>query len=64
MNILFDADHYKLALAQLLKARNLVDAIAKDYCKLLEFGDTSERFVLFSTLFFSCSQTFFAGVRS
>eukprot|EP01125_Pyxidicula_operculata_P007511 TRINITY_DN2553_c0_g4_i1.p2 TRINITY_DN2553_c0_g4~~TRINITY_DN2553_c0_g4_i1.p2 ORF type:complete len:659 (+),score=156.84 TRINITY_DN2553_c0_g4_i1:2210-4186(+) len=43
MNILYDKDHYKLALGQLNTARRLVDNIAKDYVRLLKFGDSLYR---------------------
>jgi len=43
MNVLYDRDHYKLALSQMNTARHLVDNIAKDYCKLLKYGDTLYR---------------------
>lgn len=40
MNILYDKDHYKLALGQLNTARNLVDAVGRDYVRLLKYGDS------------------------
>ncbi|KAJ3000349.1 Nucleolar GTP-binding protein 1 [Globomyces sp. JEL0801] len=40
MNVLYDRDHYKLALAQLNTARHLIDNVAKDYARLLKFGDS------------------------
>ncbi|KAL2917142.1 Nucleolar GTP-binding protein 1 [Polyrhizophydium stewartii] len=40
MNVLYDRDHYKLALAQINTARHLIDAVAKDYARLLKFGDS------------------------
>jgi nucleolar GTP-binding protein len=43
MNILYDKDHYKLALGQLNTARHLVDNVAKDYVRLLKFGDSLYR---------------------
>lgn len=43
MNVLYDKDHYKLALGQLSTARHLVDNIAKDYIRLLKFGDSLYR---------------------
>lgn len=43
MNVLYDKDHYKLALAQVNTARHLVDAIAKDYARLLKYGDSLYR---------------------
>ncbi len=43
MNVLYDKDHYKLALGQLNSARQMVDNVAKDYCKLLKYGDTLYR---------------------
>eukprot|EP00029_Vermamoeba_vermiformis_P003478 TRINITY_DN1396_c0_g1_i1.p1 TRINITY_DN1396_c0_g1~~TRINITY_DN1396_c0_g1_i1.p1 ORF type:complete len:645 (+),score=151.87 TRINITY_DN1396_c0_g1_i1:58-1992(+) len=42
-NVLYDKDHYKLALGQLNTARHLVDTIAKDYVRLLKFGDSLYR---------------------
>jgi nucleolar GTP-binding protein len=43
INVLYDKDHYKLALGQLNTARNLIDTIAKDYVRLLKYGDTLYR---------------------
>ncbi|KAJ3054058.1 Nucleolar GTP-binding protein 1 [Rhizophlyctis rosea] len=40
MNVLYDRDHYKLALGQINTARNLIDNVAKDYARLLKFGDS------------------------
>eukprot|EP00961_Rhodomonas_salina_P084932 1140730-Rhodomonas_salina.3 len=43
MNVLYDRDHYKLALGQLNMARGLIDRIGKDYLRLLKFGDSLYR---------------------
>ncbi len=43
MNILYDKDHYKLALGQVNTARHLIDTVGKEYCKLLKFGDSLYR---------------------
>lgn len=43
MNVLYDKDHYKLALSQLSTARHLIDHVAKDYVRLLKFGDSLYR---------------------
>ena len=43
INVLYDKDHYKLALAQLNTARHLIDALCKDYIKLLKYGDSLYR---------------------
>jgi len=43
MNVLYDRDHYKLALGQINAARNLVDNVGKDYLKLLKYGDSLYR---------------------
>ena len=43
LNVLYDKDHYKLALGQLNTARNMIDKIAKDYVKLLKYGDSLYR---------------------
>ncbi|KAJ3315806.1 Nucleolar GTP-binding protein 1 [Boothiomyces sp. JEL0838] len=40
MNVLYDKDHYKLALAQINTAKHLIDNVAKDYARLLKFGDS------------------------
>jgi nucleolar GTP-binding protein len=36
-------DHYKLALGQINTARHLIDNVAKDYVRLLKFGDSLYR---------------------
>lgn len=43
MNVLYDKDHYKLALGQLNTARHLIDNVAKEYCRLLKYGDSLYR---------------------
>lgn len=43
MNVLYDKDHYKLALGQTNTARHLIDNVAKDYVRLLKYGDTLYR---------------------
>ncbi|KAJ1645705.1 Nucleolar GTP-binding protein 1 [Coemansia asiatica] len=43
MNVLYDKDHYKLALGQINTARHLIDSIGKDYVRLLKFGDSLYR---------------------
>lgn len=43
LNVLYDKDHYKLALGQLNTARNLIGKIAQDYIRLLKYGDSLYR---------------------
>ncbi|EGC31243.1 hypothetical protein DICPUDRAFT_57799 [Dictyostelium purpureum] len=43
INVLYDKDHYKLALGQLNTARNLIDNLSKDYLRLLKYGDSLYR---------------------
>ena len=43
INVLYDRDHYKLALGQLNIARQLIDRVGKDYVKLLKYGDSLYR---------------------
>lgn len=43
LNVLYDRDHYKLALGQLATSRSLVDGIARDYVRLLKYGDSLYR---------------------
>lgn len=43
MNVLYDRDHYKLALAQINTARNLIANVGRDYVRLLKFGDSLYR---------------------
>lgn len=43
LNVLYDKDHYKLALGQLNTARNLIDRVAQDYIRLLKYGDSLYR---------------------
>ncbi|XP_031551767.1 nucleolar GTP-binding protein 1-like [Actinia tenebrosa] len=43
MNVLYDRDHYKLALGQINTARNLIDNVAKDYVRLMKYGDSLYR---------------------
>ena len=41
--MLLSQDHYKLALGQINTARNLIDRLARDYVKLLKYGDSLYR---------------------
>lgn len=43
MNVLYNTDHYKLALGGINKARQLIDDCAKDHVKLLKYGDSLYR---------------------
>ncbi|GAX80932.1 hypothetical protein CEUSTIGMA_g8367.t1 [Chlamydomonas eustigma] len=43
LNVLYDKDHYKLALGQMNTARNLIDKLAQDYNRLLKYGDSLYR---------------------
>ncbi|KAJ0407901.1 hypothetical protein P43SY_009188 [Pythium insidiosum] len=43
INILYDRDHYKLALGQINTARALIDNIAKDYVRMIKYGDSLYR---------------------
>ena len=40
MNILYDRDHYKLALGQINTAKSLISTLAKDYLRLMKYGDS------------------------
>lgn len=42
-SVLYDKNHYKLALGQLNTARHLIDSVAKDYVRLIKFGDSLYR---------------------
>lgn len=37
---LYDKDHYKISLASLSKAKNLVEQVSRDYVRLLKFGQS------------------------
>jgi len=39
-NVLYDRDHYKIALGQVNSTRGVIDNIGKDYARLLKFADT------------------------
>jgi nucleolar GTP-binding protein len=39
-NVLYDRDHYKIALGQVNATRGVIDNIGKDYVRLLKFADT------------------------
>ncbi len=43
INVLYDKDHYKLALGHVHSCRNMIDNIAKDYVRLLKYGDSLYR---------------------
>jgi len=43
MNVLYDRDHYKLALGHCNKAKAICDSIATDYVRLLKYADSLYR---------------------
>ncbi|KRX51220.1 Nucleolar GTP-binding protein 1 [Trichinella murrelli] len=43
INILYDRDHYKIALGQINTARHLVDNVGKEYTRMMKFGDSLYR---------------------
>lgn len=43
VNVLYDRDHYKLALGQLNTCRHLIENLAKDYVRMLKYGDSLYR---------------------
>jgi len=43
MNVLYDKDHYKLALGHINKAKQLVENVAKDYVRMLKYADSLYR---------------------
>lgn len=43
MNVLYDRDHYKLALGQLNTALRLIDNLGSDYIRMLKYGDSLYR---------------------
>lgn len=43
INVLYDKDHYKISLAQVATSKALIEAIAKDYLRLLKYGDSLYR---------------------
>ncbi|KAK9805965.1 hypothetical protein WJX73_009265 [Symbiochloris irregularis] len=43
LNVLYDRDHFKLALGQLHMARQLIDRVSQDYVRLLKYGDSLYR---------------------
>ena len=44
LNVLYDKDHYKLALGQINTARNLISKVGKDYIRLIKYGDSLYRY--------------------
>ena len=40
INVIYDRDHYKLALGQIAGARSLIDNVGRDYIKYLKYGDS------------------------
>jgi nucleolar GTP-binding protein len=38
LNTLYDADHFRIALGQLNTAKSLIEAVARDYVRLIKYG--------------------------
>jgi len=43
MNVLYDRDHYKLALGHLNKAKSITEKISNDYVRMLKYADSLYR---------------------
>eukprot|EP00164_Ancoracysta_twista_P005904 GFYU01008124.1.p1 GENE.GFYU01008124.1~~GFYU01008124.1.p1 ORF type:complete len:654 (-),score=203.06 GFYU01008124.1:142-2103(-) len=43
INVLYDRDHYKLALGHINTARTLIDTVGKDYVRLIKYGESLYR---------------------
>ncbi|KAJ6821334.1 uncharacterized protein M6B38_392825 [Iris pallida] len=43
LHVLYNKDHYKLALGQINTARNIIEKISKDHVRLLKYGDSLYR---------------------
>jgi nucleolar GTP-binding protein len=43
MNVLYDKDHYKLALGHVNKANHIIENVAKDYVRMLKYSDSLYR---------------------
>ncbi|GAU45161.1 hypothetical protein TSUD_253940 [Trifolium subterraneum] len=57
LHVLYNKDHYKLALGQINTARNLIEKIAKDYVKLLKDGDSLYRYKCLKVAALGCMCT-------
>ncbi|GAM84974.1 hypothetical protein ANO11243_029770 [Dothideomycetidae sp. 11243] len=40
LNTLYDADHFKIALGQISTAKHLIETVARDYIRLLKYGQS------------------------
>jgi nucleolar GTP-binding protein len=43
MNVLYDKDHYKIALGQVNKARTIINNIAKEHVRMMKYADSLYR---------------------
>ena len=43
LNVLYDKDHYKIALGQVQTVKGVIEHITKDYLKLMKYGDSLYR---------------------
>ena len=43
LNVLYDKDHYKIALGQVNITKSIIERLAKDYVKMLKFADSMYR---------------------
>lgn len=43
INVIYDRDHYKLALGQILSVRTTISNIGRDYVKFIKYGDSQYR---------------------
>jgi nucleolar GTP-binding protein len=43
MHVLYDRDHYKVALGQVSAVRHMIDNVGRDYVRLLKYGDSLYR---------------------
>ncbi|KTW25589.1 hypothetical protein T552_03450 [Pneumocystis carinii B80] len=43
LNVLYDKDHFKIALSHIATAKHLIDTVAREYVRLLKYGDSLYR---------------------
>ncbi|KAG4302089.1 hypothetical protein PCK1_001648 [Pneumocystis canis] len=43
LNVLYDKDHFKIALSHISTAKHLIESVARDYIRLLKYGDSLYR---------------------
>lgn len=62
MNILYDKDHYKIALGQMNTARHLIDGLVFMFCAMFHLASTPKALIITSVAF-TCFEFYSENIK-